>query len=133
MRALLDAEPCPGRRCSSATMNANPTPAWHQPVMGLEALQHLEPASGATVVDGTVGTAGHSLMILPRLLPSGRLIAIDRDHDALALARQRLAEFEPQVTFVRGNYRDLPKMLAELRIPRVNGLFDRAVSGTVRA
>lgn len=123
MRDLLDAEQLPAAGRSSALMRPDATPAWHQPVMGLEVLGHLRPASGATVVDGTVGTAGHSLMILPRLLPSGRLIAIDRDRDALQAARQRLAEFAPQVTFVHGNFRDLPRILQGLGVSRVNGLL----------
>ena len=62
-------------------------------------------------------------MILPHLLPSGRLIAVDRDRDALALARTRLTEFEPQATFLHGNYRDLPTLLEPLGLARVDGIL----------
>ncbi|MBI2104519.1 MAG: 16S rRNA (cytosine(1402)-N(4))-methyltransferase RsmH [Candidatus Omnitrophica bacterium] len=96
---------------------------WHQPVMGAEVLEALNPRPGATVVDGTVGTGGHSLMILPRLLPDGRLVGIERDQDALELARKRLADFEPQATLLHGNYRRLPAILQELGIPRADGLL----------
>ena len=97
--------------------------AWHQPVMGPEALHYLRPTAGSIIVDGTVGTGGHSLMILPHLLPSGRVIAVDRDQESLELARTRLTEFEPHVTFLHGNYRDLPALLAPFGIARVDGIL----------
>ena len=105
------------------TMSPTPASVWHQPVMTDEVLRYLAPASGDVMADGTVGTGGHSLAILPRLLPDGRLVAIDRDQDALDLARQHLTEFDPQVTCVHGNYRDLPAILAELHLPHLDGLL----------
>ncbi len=105
------------------TMSPTPASAWHQPVMTDEVLRYLAPAPGDVMVDGTVGTGGHSLAMVPRLLPDGRLVAIDRDQDALDLARQRLTEFDPQVTCVHGNYRDLPAILTELHLPRLDGLL----------
>jgi len=105
------------------TMSAEPVVVWHQPVMGTEVLRLLNPQSGQTIVDGTLGTGGHSLMILPRILPSGRLIAIDRDREALQLARKRLTEFEPQVTFVRDDVRHLPTILTDLGLARVDGIL----------
>ena len=96
---------------------------WHQPVMGAEVLQYLRPMSGSIIVDGTVGTGGHSRMILPHLLPTGRMIAVDRDRASLELARTRLAEVEPHVTFLHGNYRDLPALLEPLGLARVDGIL----------
>ena len=98
------------------------TEAWHQPVMVQEVLHYLHPRPGAVIVDGTAGTGGHSLAIAPRLLPDGRLIAVDRDSDALTLASQRLADFSPQVMCIPGNYRDLPRILTELELPGIDGL-----------
>ena len=103
-------------------MTAPLAASWHEPVMGGEVLRALSPRGGATIVDGTVGTGGHSLMILPRILPDGKLIALDRDPGALAVARQRLVEFEPHVTFLHGNYRSLPNLLEQLGVSRVEGL-----------
>src|SRR5262245_26147317 len=108
----------PDARRSSARM----TETWHQPVMVQEVLHHLHPRPGAVIVDGTAGTGGHSLAIAPRLLPDGRLIAVDRDADALSLASQRLADFSPQAVCIPGNYRDLPSILAELELPGIDGL-----------
>jgi 16S rRNA (cytosine1402-N4)-methyltransferase len=91
--------------------------------MGAEVLRYLNPRPGAAIVDGTVGTGGHSLLILPRLLPNGRLVAIDRDRETLQLARERLREFEPLVTFVHENYRNMPAILNRLGLSRVDGVL----------
>ena len=104
-------------------MTAQPTFAWHQPVMVEAVLNFLNLRPGAVIVDGTVGTGGHSLAILPRLLPHGKLVVVDRDREALALVRQRLAEFEPQVTYVSDNYRNLPVILERLGLSHVDGVL----------
>lgn len=96
--------------------------ALHQPVMGADVLQYLAPHPGAVVVDGTAGTGGHSLLILPRLLPDGRLIAVDRDGTSLATAEARLREFAPQATCLHGNFRDLSALLQAAGMERVDGL-----------
>ena len=103
-------------------MSAVPADSWHQPVMTAEVLHYLNPRPGRVIVDGTVGTGGHSLAILPHLLPDGTLIAVDQDRDALDLAVRRLAEFAPQVTFRHGNFRHLPRILSELGIAKVDGV-----------
>ncbi|MBI3321607.1 MAG: 16S rRNA (cytosine(1402)-N(4))-methyltransferase RsmH [Candidatus Omnitrophica bacterium] len=90
--------------------------------MGAEVLDYLNPKPGQIIVDGTAGTGGHSLLALPRILPQGRLIAIDRDRESLDLAKRRLTEFEPQATFLPGNYRHLPDLLAPLGFTRVDGI-----------
>lgn len=118
MIALAD-----GLLAATRTMSGTSNPLWHQPVMGAEVLRALRPRPGAVIVDGTAGTGGHSLMILPHLLPDGRLVAIDRDRDALDVARKRLAEFAPQATCVRENYRHLPAILRDLGIAGVDGLL----------
>jgi len=88
-----------------------------------QVLASLRPRRGAVIVDATVGSGGHSVAVLPRLLPDGRLIAVDRDREALDLARQRLAEFEPLVTFVHEDYRHLPRILSEAGLTQVDGLL----------
>jgi 16S rRNA (cytosine1402-N4)-methyltransferase len=105
-------------------MTAKPAShVWHQPVMVNEVLEWLAPRSGAVIVDGTVGTGGHSVAIVPRLLPEGVLVGIDRDPEALETARQRLTEFQSLVRLERGNYRDLPRLLARLGLPHIDGLL----------
>lgn len=99
------------------------SPAWHQPVMSAEVMRHLNPRAGAVIVDATAGTGGHSFAIAPHVLPTGRLIALDRDRQSLEVAAGRLKEFEPQAGCVHGNYRDLPDILQRLGIPAIDGLL----------
>jgi len=107
-----------------ATMRPQaPSPEWHQPIMIEEVLDLLNPRPGAVIVDGTVGTGGHSLALLPRLLPDGTLLAVDRDPEALKIASARLREFQPLVHLERGNYRHLASLLARHGLSRVDGLL----------
>ena len=94
----------------------------HKAVMVREVIACLAPQPGQLVVDATVGYGGHSLAILPHLLPNGRLIANDQDADALELARHRLAEFSSSVEFTHENFRDLPEALRRLGVAGVHGL-----------
>lgn len=96
---------------------------WHRPVLLDEVLELLAPRPGAVIVDGTTGTAGHSLAIAPRLLPDGRLIALDRDQASLAIAAARLAEFSPLATTIHANYRELPGVLESAGLSRIDGLL----------
>ncbi|MBI4341484.1 MAG: 16S rRNA (cytosine(1402)-N(4))-methyltransferase RsmH [Candidatus Omnitrophica bacterium] len=96
---------------------------WHQPVMVEEVLSWLAPRPGAAIVDGTAGTGGHTIAIAPRLLPEGRLIAIDRDHTALQRAAARLADFGSMVSMLHGNYRELPQLLQQLGLEAVDGVL----------
>lgn len=84
----------------------------------------IDPAG--TYLDGTAGGAGHSREIAGRLT-TGRLIALDQDPDAVAIAAERLKGLPARV--VRANFRDAAKVLAELDIPAINGaLLDLGVS-----
>jgi len=65
--------------------------AGHVPVLLHETLELLAPKPGETAVDGTVGRGGHTAALIERLGPGGRLLAMDRDADNAAYARQRLA------------------------------------------
>lgn len=79
-------------------------------------------------IDGTAGGGGHSYEIASRLR-GGRLIAIDRDADAIEAAGRRLAPFGDRVTLVRNNFSNIAQVCAELGIDRVSGvLFDLGVS-----
>lgn len=96
---------------------------WHEPVLVREVVAALQPRSGHTFIDGTVGTGGHAAALMPHLLPEGRLIALDQDPAALTQARQRLVEFESQVLFVPANFRDLPEIMKRFNVPPVQGLL----------
>jgi 16S rRNA (cytosine1402-N4)-methyltransferase len=81
-------------------------------------------------LDGTFGRGGHSRLILERLGPTGRLIALDRDPEALAHATQGDAAIsDPRFSIAQLNYADFPQRLAELGIAQLDGvLLDIGVS-----
>ncbi|NLM51378.1 MAG: 16S rRNA (cytosine(1402)-N(4))-methyltransferase RsmH [Firmicutes bacterium] len=101
----------------------------HKPVLLEETLAVLAPQPGEIFVDGTVGGGGHSREILKKILPGGRLIAIDQDSNALQAAASNLRQYAHAITFVQRNFSELDKILAELGVEAVDGiLFDIGVS-----
>lgn len=103
----------------------------HIPVLLERCLELLAPAltaPGAVVVDATLGLGGHAEALLTRF-DRIRLVGLDRDRHALALAGERLAPFADRVHLVHTVYDRLPEALEELGIARVAGiLFDLGVS-----
>ncbi|WP_442922656.1 16S rRNA (cytosine(1402)-N(4))-methyltransferase RsmH, partial [Microbacterium sp. Leaf351] len=101
------------------------------PVMLERCLELLAPALQAdapVVVDATLGMGGHAEALLERH-PRVRLVGLDRDTDALAIAAERLAPFADRVIFVHTVYDGLPAALAANGIARIDGaLFDLGVS-----
>ncbi|MBD8960635.1 MAG: 16S rRNA (cytosine(1402)-N(4))-methyltransferase RsmH [Clostridiales bacterium] len=101
----------------------------HVSVLLRECIEHLNIKPDGIYVDCTAGGGGHSLEIVKRLTDGGRLIAIDRDEDALRAAGARLAGYADRVTFVHSNYAALQSVLADLGISQVDGvLADLGVS-----
>ena len=110
------------------TMNPE-TNEKHIPVMLDEVLEYLAPKAGDCFVDGTLGLGGHSSEILKRIGPTGRLIGMDRDKHALALAKERLNASADQCSFIHGDFRDIDETLTDLNIDQVDGiLLDLGVS-----
>lgn len=101
----------------------------HVSVLLRECIEALNIKPDGIYVDCTTGGGGHSLEIVKRLTAGGRLIAIDRDEDALRAAGERLADYADRVTFVHSNYAMLQSVLADLGIPKADGvLADLGVS-----
>ena len=102
---------------------------FHVPVMLGEVLDYLKLKPGQTIVDATLGTGGHALEILKRIVPGGRLIGLDRDENSLNICRQRLAEFKDNIELVHANFADLDLVLANLGIEKIDGIvFDLGIS-----
>ena len=103
----------------------------HIPVLLAEVLQHLSPQPGDTIVDCTLGGAGHSVAIARAIAPTGTLVGIDQDAAALTAAEDtlRLGQQATRTVLIQGNFRELDRLLAEALVPYVNGfLFDFGVS-----
>lgn len=85
----------------------------HEPVLLKPVLEYLEPnRPDGVLVDATVGLGGHSEALLERH-PGVRLVAIDRDPEALARSQERLSRFGDRVTFVRGRHESLIDILKQ--------------------
>lgn len=98
----------------------------HYSVMLQQSIEMLEVQPGGVYVDCTLGGGGHSLEILKRIGKQGKLIAVDRDTDAIEAASQRLKEYE-NVTFVHDNYESIGEYLQEYQ--HINGaIMDLGVS-----
>src|SRR5262249_10293678 len=99
------------------------TPAGeHRPVLWDEILAFLAPKAGETVVDCTVGWAGHAVELLRCVGPTGRLVGIDFDADNLPRARERLEALGFPFTLHHGNFAGLGSILAAENITAVDVL-----------
>ena len=103
----------------------------HVPVLLERCLSLLAPAlerPGSVVVDATLGLGGHAEALLRRF-PDVVLVGLDRDPDALARSARRLEPFESRLVLVHAVFDQLPRALADVEHPRVDGiLFDLGVS-----
>jgi 16S rRNA (cytosine1402-N4)-methyltransferase len=100
----------------------------HMPVMVREVTEVLVVNPSGTYLDATAGGGGHTAAILDRLDGDGRVIALDRDGDALEMLRSRFIN-EPRVSVVAGNFRDIGR-LKEVggNAPYCGMLFDFGLS-----
>lgn len=80
------------------------TPDTHIPVLYHEVLHYLRPQPNGRYLDATLGAGGHTAGILQASAPTGRVLAFDRDPEAIAYARQQLAQYGSRVTYVNDSY-----------------------------
>lgn len=101
----------------------------HQPVLLQPAIDNLNIKADGIYIDGTFGRGGHSQAILEQLNESGRLIAIDKDPSAVAVAKERFAN-DPRFEIVHRSYKDIAEIAKEAGVfGKVDGiLLDLGVS-----
>ncbi|HEV2488432.1 MAG TPA: 16S rRNA (cytosine(1402)-N(4))-methyltransferase RsmH [Candidatus Acidoferrales bacterium] len=100
----------------------------HTPVLIEAIVRWLRIRPEGTYVDATVGTGGHALEIVRRLT-TGRLVGLDRDPQALEIARERLKEFGERVTLVQTDFSKIGEVAERLELPPLDGvLADLGVS-----
>lgn len=101
----------------------------HRPVLLPEVLVYLNCQPGRVYVDGTVGSGGHARAILERSSPTGRLVGLDWDEQAIRRAQENLAVFGKRVELQKGNFKDLKTVLESFSPVAVDGiLLDLGVS-----
>ncbi|MBL7016876.1 MAG: 16S rRNA (cytosine(1402)-N(4))-methyltransferase RsmH [Kiritimatiellales bacterium] len=101
----------------------------HIPVLLNETLDLLVTDPTGTYIDGTLGRGGHSTEILKRLSPAGRLIAIDRDVEAIERTEELFKPFGEQAQRLHGNFADMKELCGQIGVTEVDGvLLDLGVS-----
>jgi len=93
----------------------------HRPVLLRETIELLAAERGGLFVDCTVGLGGHSEAIL-QASPDAQVLGIDRDEEALGLAKERLAQYGSRVRFVHADFRELTRVLATAKVRQVRGV-----------
>ncbi|MGB7307789.1 MAG: 16S rRNA (cytosine(1402)-N(4))-methyltransferase RsmH [Candidatus Acidiferrales bacterium] len=93
----------------------------HTPVLVAEVVEWLRIRPDGTYLDATAGTAGHAIEIAKRLT-TGRLVALDRDPEALEIARERLKEFGEKVVLVHREFSEIGEVAEELKLPPLDGV-----------
>jgi 16S rRNA (cytosine1402-N4)-methyltransferase len=93
----------------------------HVAVLPAEVLHYLDPRPGQTIVDATVGTGGHALLLAQRVGPDGQLIGLDQDPAMLEYAERRLRGLP--ILLRQRNFEDLPEVLRELGVPAVDAVL----------
>ncbi len=99
---------------------------YHEPIMGAEILEVMDPVEGKQIFDGTLGGGGHSELLLSN---GAHVIGCDQDGGALEYACARLSRYGDRFLPVRGNFGDLDSILSSLGLDKVDGvLLDVGVS-----
>jgi 16S rRNA (cytosine1402-N4)-methyltransferase len=100
----------------------------HDPVMADELVAAIQPVPPGTIVDATLGGAGHAALFLESR-PDCRLVGIDRDPQALAIAAKRLERFGDRVQLVHRPFNALATIMTDLQIRDISAVvFDLGVS-----
>lgn len=94
----------------------------HTPVLLREVIELLDPKPGAFIIDGTFGGGGHSKMILEKIGPQGKLLAVDLEEAAILKNGQEICEL-PNMICVHSNFAKLPAVLKEQHLPHADGLL----------
>lgn len=101
----------------------------HIPVLLNEVIKVLNPQPNENFIDATVGEAGHTLALLQKSSPAGKVLGIDLDAKTLEVAHQKLKAFGERVVLIQDNFKNLERIVEEKKFQNVSGmLFDLGMS-----
>ena len=95
----------------------------HVPVLVREIIEFLRPEPGKRYLDGTVGGGGHAEAILDHSSPTGLLLGLDRDDQAIAAAQERLHRFKNNAVIRQASFAAAKEILVEMNWQKVNGVI----------
>lgn len=116
----------PGYHCALpplASSSPSPDDLQHVTVLRDHSVFHLAAAPGQVLVDATFGGGGHTRALLEATAPSGHVLALDRDPQAIASGQTLVEEFQPRLSLYQANYTSLPSVLADAGYARVDGIL----------
>jgi 16S rRNA (cytosine1402-N4)-methyltransferase len=110
-------------------MSVTMTVPVHVPVLLHEVTAGLQPRQGGYFIDCTVGLGGHSAAILEHISPSGKLLGIDADPEAIRISLDKLSNYDQEIILVNDNFVNLEAISTRYHFHPVDGiLFDLGVS-----
>lgn len=127
----LTLEPLPDllKWSGTGTVTDLAVPEAHVPVLLQEVIEALQPRAGGVYIDATLGMGGHAAALLRAAGPGARLLGVDADPEALAIASRGLLPFGDAVVLEEANFRHLGSLAEDLGFTEVDGvLLDLGVS-----
>lgn len=101
----------------------------HISVLQNETIKYLDPKTGENFIDATMGYAGHAKLILGKTGPSGKLLGIEQDEEALRDAKNNLKKYGERVQYEHVNFTELGLLIRKWPVDKVDGiLIDLGVS-----
>ena len=93
------------------------------PVLINELLETVNPKPGENLIDGTIGGGGHAEKILEKTSPSGKLLGMDLDEEAIRASKQRLEKYSNRIFLTKGNFVDFVDFTKECNFHPINIFF----------
>jgi len=101
----------------------------HVPVLQKEVLQYLEPKPNENFIDCTIGKGGHTLAILEKNGPNGKVLGIDQDLEIIQCLKKKIKHFEERLILVCDNFANLEEIVKKQNFKKISGiLFDLGMS-----
>lgn len=95
----------------------------HTPVLFEEVITLLQPQANGRYLDGTVGAGGHTAGILEASAPTGRVLGLDKDPEAIAYAQKRLAKYGERIILVNASYTAMVQVAAAHGFTDLDGIL----------
>ncbi len=102
---------------------------FHESVLLEEVIHYLKPRPNQNFIDCTLGGGGHTLPVLKRILPKGKILGIDLDPLSIEAAKNKAGSLESNLILVRDNFKNLKSITDVYKFHKVNGiLLDLGIS-----